>query len=143
MQSHSFRCLTTRSPSNAPAHEEATMTGYSADPGQIDNEGKRWFDVAEDMAGIRQSASGLGLGITALIVKSGSYLHAHRGGVQRLQGAGIEFELIGVALRNIAVSYEEQEQVTGDSFRVTQEELEQVSGADRPGAGGRGSDLIV
>jgi hypothetical protein len=91
------------------------------------------------MSTIRRDTANLSLGILAffpgglteglLHTKYGEYLDEI---VSRLEGAAIEFELIGITLRNIANDYEEVDRLSGEKFRVTEEELERATEAHTP-----------
>lgn len=127
----------------------------SIEPEAVRNEGKRWNGgdgLAARMSAIRQDTSGLSLGIGAFFPggTSEGLLHAKYREyldqiVSRLEGAAIEFELIGITLRNIANDYEEGGRVSGENFRVTEEELERATDAhaSRPPAGRSGPELFV
>jgi hypothetical protein len=116
------------------------MPGISVDPDKLRAEGRRWFTFADEMTKIRRNTADLWLGIMAFFpgglgTEAGHYrkydecldMITHR-----LEGAAIEFELIGTTLNNIATSYEEGERVTAESFRITAEELERATEAHAP-----------
>jgi|SRR5690606_13832069 len=115
----------------------------SIEPEAVRNEGKRWNGgeggLAARMSAIRQDTSGLMLGLSAFFPGGASegLLHSRYREyldqiVSRLEGAAIEFELIGITLRNIANDYEEGDRVSGEDFRVTERELERATDAHSP-----------
>lgn len=122
----------------------------SIEPEAVRTEGKRWNggedSLAARMSGIRQDTDSLRLGLSAFFPGGASegllherYQEYHRTIVARLEGAAIEFELIGITLRKIADDYEEGDRVSGANFRVTEEQLERATEAHSPSppSGGR------
>ena len=112
----------------------------SADPDRIRDEARRWYDFADDMAEIKRKTSYLYLGPLAFFpgglgTEPGHYakyrecLDAVTG---RQMGGAVEFELVGMTLDNLATSYEEADEVGAQSFRVTEEDVEQATEAQSP-----------
>lgn len=117
------------------------MPDISVDPDALRTEAKKWARLAGDMSTIRQDTANLSLGVTAFFpggmtegVHHTKYRDCLDRIVSRLEGAAIEYELIGFTLNKIASDYEEEERVTQDSFRVTREEVDRATATHSPPA---------
>lgn len=109
------------------------MTTISVDTDAIRSEASKWVGLSDDMARIRGGAQGLWLGQTAFFIGNlTEFVHfpAYRDFqsrmVSRLEGAEVEFELVGTALRRIADSYDDGEALT----KRTLDEMYSVTPAD-------------
>lgn len=118
----------------------------SADPDKIRDEAKRWFDFADDMTEIKRKTDNLYLGPLAFFpgglgTEPGHYIKYREclnAVTDRQFGGAVEFELIGIALSKIAESYEETDEASARSFRVTDEEVERATEAQSPPRRGGG-----
>lgn len=126
------------------------MSGFTVEPEKIRDEAKKWFDRAENMNAVRQRTENLYLGISAFFpggmteaghnAKYGELLGA---AVHRLNGATIEFELVGMTLRDIASAYEGGELAGMDGFRVTAEQIQRAGETHRSTPRGGGEHRVV
>jgi hypothetical protein len=92
--------------------------GYEVDTDSVRKEGGVWFDAADEMAPIRSTVANLELGGLAFftgIADAGSLHDAYEGFRSDMDdlfdGAITEFEVVGIVLRDIADSYDENDDV--------------------------------
>lgn len=97
-------------------------------------EAGKWSELAEEMATIRSATADLWLGLTAFFIGDSTerahynaYRSFHDRIVHRLEGAAIEFELVGITLRRIAADLENGEQITAQDFRAAEEEVQRAT----------------